>query len=164
MYAIHTPPRVLNAACVCRTSINTRLNVCKCLLMEQRILCAWLRGQEIFSSVIICRFLYSLFPLCSAHIRHANSVPLAIPGVRKSRPYSKGKALGVHGGELWTDKLQITKPYKHESNDVISQGWKQQIRLSRVYILHPSLFSIVWEGCAGAGHNIANTRTGCVWS
>lgn len=101
MYAIHPPtPRVLNTACVCLASINTRLNVCECLLMEQRTLCVGLRGQEVFSSVIICRFPYSLFPLCSAHIRHANSVPLAIPGVRKSRPYSEGKALGAHRGEL----------------------------------------------------------------
>lgn len=60
------PPRptltVLNTACVCRTSINTRLNVCKCLLMEQRTLCVALRGQEVFSSVIICRFRYSFIP------------------------------------------------------------------------------------------------------
>lgn len=87
--------------------------------MEQRILCVWLRGQEVFSSVIICRFPYSLFPICSAHIRHANSVPLAIPSVQKSRPYSEGKALGAHGGEQWADKLQSTKPFKQESNDVI---------------------------------------------
>lgn len=33
-------------------------------------------------------------------------------------------------------------------------GWEQQIKLSKVSIFHPSVFSIFWEGCVGAGHNI----------
>lgn len=49
------------------------------------------RGQEVFSGVIICRFLYSLFPLCLAHIRCANSTPPAIPGVQEKKKV--GRAL-----------------------------------------------------------------------
>lgn len=89
--------------------------------MEQRILCVWLRGQEVFSSVIICRFPYSLFPICSAHIRHANSVPLAIPSVQKSRPYSEGKALGAHRGN---SGLTNCRAQNHSSrSQMMSFGW-----------------------------------------
>lgn len=85
---------------------HTWAPACDCT--RESTLCAWVKEWEVFSSAIICRFPYSLFPLCLAHIRHTNSTPLAIPGVLKSRPHSQGKALGAHGGELQTDTLRIT--------------------------------------------------------
>lgn len=88
---------------VCTDNTPERLPV-----SYERALCARAKEREVFSSAIICRFLYSLFPLCLAHIRGSNSTPLAIPGVLISRPHSQGKALRAHGGELQTDILQIT--------------------------------------------------------
>lgn len=103
------PSGTLHTACLQHGHhVYTRLSVCLCLSKRENGSCGWEKEPEVFSSAIICRFPYSLFPLCLAHIRRTNSTPLAIPGVLKSRPHSQGKALGAHGGELQTDILQIT--------------------------------------------------------
>lgn len=85
------------ASCV-YTHTHTHLSDCLCLCKRENTLRAWVKEREVFSSAIICRFLYFLFPLCLAHIRRTNSTPLAILGVLKSRPHSQGKAAGAHGG------------------------------------------------------------------
>lgn len=95
----------------------THLSGCLCLCKRENSLRAWVKEREVFSSAIICRFLYSLFPLCLAHIRRTNSTPLAILGVLKSRPHSQGKAVRAHGGRAADRHTAYHNAlYKHNPN------------------------------------------------
>lgn len=82
-----------------------------------------MKGQEVFSAVIICRFLYSLFPLCLAHIRCANSTPPAIPGVEESRPRSQGKAVGAHRGEPHRQTADQNAPLRAQAKSSALLFW-----------------------------------------
>lgn len=54
------------------------------------------RTRGLLDPQLSAGFLFSLFPLCLAHISRYNSTPPAIPGVPKSRPHSQGKGLREH--------------------------------------------------------------------